>query len=68
MFKYFCENCGARFMHVQPERDENGLINDIFCPHCGDRDIYPDTSEGAAQSIRNLNKYEASLMAWAEKD
>lgn len=61
MYKYFCNSCGVHFEHALPERDDNGLLNDIVCPHCGVYDIYPDTEAGAAQSIKDLTDYENTV-------
>ena len=58
MYKYFCGCCGKHFESEFPERNEMGLHNEITCPNCGVYDIYPDTPEGSAQSIKDLTDYE----------
>ena len=35
MYKYFCNSCGTHFENDMPERDNDGLLNNIICPHCG---------------------------------
>lgn len=61
MFKYFCNCCGTHFTNEFPERDHLGLLNDITCPRCGVYDIYTDTPEGAAQSVKDLTDYENKI-------
>lgn len=64
MYKYFCDTCGAHFSSALPERDENGLVNCIYCPHCGDLNTYPDTAQGAAESVKALIESENVEIAW----
>jgi DNA-directed RNA polymerase subunit RPC12/RpoP len=66
MYKYFCNSCGTHFEQELPERDENGLLNDIVCPNCGIYDIYTDTTEGAAQSVKDLSNYENIMNLWED--
>ena len=66
MYKYFCNSCGTHFEQELPERDENGLLNDIVCPNCGTYDIYTDTIEGAAQSVKDLSDYENIMNLWED--
>lgn len=65
-YKYFCGACGCRFESDIPEIRPNGLHNSIDCPTCGCYDTYPDTPEGARQSLRDLNEYEANLLKWED--
>ena len=51
MYNYFCNCCGKRFENPLPEKDEKGFNNSIMCPECGAYDVYPNTEEGARQSI-----------------
>lgn len=67
-YKYFCNDCGFRFESELPERNENGLLNGITCPDCGSWAVYPDTAEGAAQSVRALNEEEAAQIAWEDDE
>lgn len=64
MYKYFCNCCGNHFENALPEKDSVGLLNLIACPKCGDYDVYPDTAEGAKQSIDALTDYENKQIAW----
>ena len=66
-YKYFCNSCGWRFESETPEYDEEGLHNDIPCPHCGAWDIYPDTPEGSADSIRHQTEYENKVAIWGDE-
>lgn len=66
MYKYFCNSCGTRFEHELSERDKDGLLNDIACPHCGAYDIYTDTEEGATQSVKDLSDYENTMNLWED--
>ena len=59
--KYFCNTCGLRF-ESGPERDENGMLNDICCPNGCGWNVYPDTVEGRAQSVLDLTEYENVLL------
>jgi sarcosine oxidase delta subunit len=52
------------FTSALPERDENGIVNDIYCPHCGDLNTYPDTAQGAAESVKALTESENIEIAW----
>lgn len=65
-YKYFCNSCGCRFESETPEYDEEGLRNDIPCPHCGAWDIYADTLEGSAQAVRHQTEYENKTSLWEE--
>lgn len=65
-YKYFCNDCGHKFISPLPERNERGLLNSICCPHCGSWDIYPDNKQGADESVAALNRYEATLIAWED--
>lgn len=56
-YHYFCNECGHRFESELPERDANGLLNDVWCPECGGLNVYPDTPEGAAASARETLDY-----------
>ena len=60
MYKFFCNYCGYHFKDSTPPKD-HGLI-DVVCPVCGSYDIYPDTPEGAAQSVKDMTAYENSLI------
>lgn len=62
MYKYFCGGCGHRFTDPRPERDENGLLNEIACPNCGAWDIYQDTPAGAAASVADQIAYENKIL------
>lgn len=62
-YRYFCNECGTRFMFNLPERDDLGLLNDIVCPRCGGYNVYPDTPAGAAASVRHTMQYENELNA-----
>ena len=64
MYKYFCNNCGNHFENELPLKNHLGLLNDIVCPKCGAYEIYPDTAEGAAQSVDDTIAYENELIAW----
>ena len=66
-YKYFCGCCGHHFVNSLPERDERGYLNSIPCPECGAWDIYPDTPDGANQSVKDLTDYENKIIAWEEK-
>ena len=57
-YKYFCNSCGKHFACEFPERDKLRLLNDIVCPKCGAYDIYPDTTEGSRQAIKDYSEYE----------
>lgn len=57
MYKYFCDNCGEHFSSDTAHTDKYGMM-DIFCPHCGAWDIYPDTLTGSADAVRHLTEYE----------
>lgn len=57
MAKYFCNCCGKHFESDLPELD-------VYCPECGVYDIYSDTAEGAAQSIKDITAYENKQIAW----
>lgn len=61
-YKYFCGNCGRHFTSDKPEYEPNGRLNDIPCPECGAWDVYPDTTEGAAASVRDQLDYEDRLI------
>lgn len=61
---YFCDTCGFEFKDARSLKDELGVPNDISCPHCGCWDILPKSPEGAAESLANLNEYEAKLLMW----
>lgn len=63
--KYFCNMCGHRF-EAGPERDENGMPNDICCPGGCGWNVYPDTLEGRAQSVRDLTEHENVLLDWED--
>ena len=65
-YKYFCDCCGAHFESDMPFLNENGLHNEISCPHCGAWDVYEDTAAGAAASIRALTERENKLLEWEE--
>lgn len=65
-YRYFCNNCGVKFMFELPEKDKLGLFNNIVCPRCGGYDVYPDTPEGAAASVRHTIEYENELIAWED--
>ena len=67
MYKYFCNCCDHRFESPLPERNEAGLLNAISCPECGAWDVYPDTAEGAAQSVKAQVGYENKLMEWEDE-
>lgn len=67
-YKYFCNHCGYHFESELPERDSNGLLNDILCPHCGDAEIYPDTVEGSKRSVKAVTEYENTEMLWTDND
>ena len=60
-YHYFCGECGHRFDSDLPERDANGLHNDVWCPECGGYNVYPDTPDGAAQSAKDEIEYQAQL-------
>lgn len=62
MFTYFCDCCGKKFKSEIPERDENGMLNNICCPSCGAWDIYPDTPEEADASVTRETEYENTLI------
>lgn len=62
-YKYFCGECGHRFESNLPERDANGLHNDIWCPECGGMNVYADTPEGAEQSAKDEIEYQVYLDA-----
>ena len=64
MYKYFCNSCGTHFENDMSERDNNGLLNDIVCPHCGAYDIYPDTPRGATRSVKDMTEYENKQIEW----
>lgn len=66
MYKFFCGNCGKKFSSETPERDAHGFLSDISCPNCGAWDVYPDTKDGAAQSIKDLMDYEDKMVALRE--
>lgn len=66
MYKYFCNSCGYRFKSNLSERDENGILNEISCPHCGAWDIYPDTINGSRQAVKHLTEHENKLDLWDE--
>ena len=66
MYKYFCNNCGNHFENELPLKNHLGLLNDIICPKCGTYEIYPDTAEGAVQSVADTIAYENELIAWEE--
>ena len=68
MYSYFCGCCGHRFEHELPERDGHGILNEIACPECGARDVYPDTPAGAAASARDQMEYEAEQAADEKED
>lgn len=68
MYKYFCNYCGHRFESDLPERNENGFLNDLYCPKCGDMDVYPDTPEGAAASVKATMDDENTLLAWDDEE
>lgn len=53
MNKYFCNTCG---LHFESEKTDN-----VTCPNCGVYDIYPDTAEGASQSVKDLTDYENEI-------
>ena len=57
MKKYFCNCCGYHF-------ESNKKEIDIFCPYCGAWDVYPDTEEGASQSVKDQFQYEEDLRLW----
>lgn len=52
--KYFCGECGNRFAQATKWS--------AYCPNCGGYNVYEDTPEGAAESIKELNRYEADLI------
>ena len=62
MFAYFCDCCGKKFKSEIPERNENGMLNNICCPTCGAWDVYPDTPEEAAASATRETEYENTLI------
>ena len=66
MYKYFCGGCGCKFTSDQPERDSNGILNDIPCPNCGAWDIYPDTDAGRADSLRDQIEYYNKIESWTD--
>lgn len=66
MYKYFCNTCGAHFKNPLPESNPLGLVNDIYCPHCGDLNTYPDTAQGAAKSVKALTESESIDIAWSD--
>lgn len=53
--KLFCGECGNHFNAMGAEWG-------AYCPRCGGYEVYNDTPEGAAESIRELNRYEADLI------
>lgn len=57
-YQYICGGCGRSFTSDTPERDHNGFLNDIFCPYCGDTEIYQDNAAGHAQSVRAQLEHE----------
>lgn len=59
-YPLFCGDCGNYFESESPLRDHRGMPNDISCPFCGAVNIYPDTPEGAAQSVLNELEYKSS--------
>lgn len=67
-YHYFCGACGHKFVSDTPAFDENGLHNNISCPECGAWDIYADTPEGAAESVRDQLSYEAAVEEWSEQE
>lgn len=67
-YKYFCEECGEHFDSTLPERDRNGILNEISCPNCGCWCVYLDTPEGAETSIRDMNEYEANQIKWEDEN
>ena len=61
MYHYFCNDCGHHFASDLPERDANGLLNDIDCPKCGCWEIYPDNPAGSDQAVKALTDYENAV-------
>lgn len=59
MNKYFCNACGAHF-------ESNDNENDAICPNCGCYDIYSDTAEGAARSVKDMTDYENTQELWED--
>lgn len=62
MKKYFCDSCGFRFESDNPDELS------ISCPDCGCWDIYPDTPEGAAASVKARTEYENTQIAWEDEN
>ena len=58
---YFCGCCGHYFKSDIPELNEHGLPSSISCPECGAWDIYPDTAEGARQSVKDQLAHENAV-------
>lgn len=57
-YPLFCGDCGNYFTSEIPLRNQRGMLNDISCPTCGGWNVYPDTPEGAAQSVRDEIAYQ----------
>ena len=65
--KYFCDCCGTRF-EAFPKPINEFLMEDVRCPECGVFDVYEDTPEGAAESVRALTGYENKQMLWEDEE
>lgn len=56
--KYFCNECGNRFIADIPYKNKHGLNNAPCCPVCGCYCTFPDTEKGSADSVQMEINYE----------